>query len=276
MKDYLMMVVERNGDKVAIKVFKGAKWRREGKSYFKVTRDVNYISVNVKTGDVYFGYLHDFQKKKCRKSIRRNCFIDDPINILKSRIKNHLNGFIDDAYEITIGAISAFMFEIDKREDFQDLDFNKRLFRFYLKNRNIKYPNNFHVYAKHLHGPEIRKLIKKNDNRLVDAFMIKYNVSGKKLKKALHHCSNVNISLYQTAKNIFGDNWLNQDNDDIILGCLNSNLQISYPWVINEFLSFVSTEELRRVLVHGILHYCGYKDKNEEDENLMRQKEEEK
>ena len=35
-------------------------------------------------------------------------------------------------------------------------------------------------------------------------------------------------------------------------------------------------EELKRVLVHGVLHYCGYKDKNEEDENLMRQKEEEK
>ena len=35
-------------------------------------------------------------------------------------------------------------------------------------------------------------------------------------------------------------------------------------------------QELKRVLVHGILHYCGYKDKREEDEKLMRQKEEEK
>ena len=35
-------------------------------------------------------------------------------------------------------------------------------------------------------------------------------------------------------------------------------------------------EELKRVLVHGVLHYCGYKDKNEEDEKFMRQKEEEK
>lgn len=34
--------------------------------------------------------------------------------------------------------------------------------------------------------------------------------------------------------------------------------------------------ELKRVLVHGILHYCGYKDKSEKDEILMRQKEEEK
>ncbi|WP_269241064.1 rRNA maturation RNase YbeY [Flavobacterium limnophilum] len=35
-------------------------------------------------------------------------------------------------------------------------------------------------------------------------------------------------------------------------------------------------EELRRVLVHGILHYCGYKDKSEVDELLMRSKEDEK
>ena len=31
--------------------------------------------------------------------------------------------------------------------------------------------------------------------------------------------------------------------------------------------------ELQRVLVHGILHYCGYKDKTEADAKLMREKE---
>lgn len=35
-------------------------------------------------------------------------------------------------------------------------------------------------------------------------------------------------------------------------------------------------QELLRVMAHGILHYCGYKDKSVEDEALMRQKEEEK
>ena len=35
-------------------------------------------------------------------------------------------------------------------------------------------------------------------------------------------------------------------------------------------------EELKRVLVHGILHYCGYKDKGESEELLMRSKEDEK
>jgi rRNA maturation RNase YbeY len=35
-------------------------------------------------------------------------------------------------------------------------------------------------------------------------------------------------------------------------------------------------EELKRVMVHGVLHYCGFKDKTEEDEALMRSKEDEK
>ena len=34
--------------------------------------------------------------------------------------------------------------------------------------------------------------------------------------------------------------------------------------------------ELKRVLVHGILHYCGYKDKGEAEELIMRNKEDEK
>lgn len=35
-------------------------------------------------------------------------------------------------------------------------------------------------------------------------------------------------------------------------------------------------EELKRVMIHGILHYCGYKDKSKDDEQLMRLKENEK
>ena len=35
-------------------------------------------------------------------------------------------------------------------------------------------------------------------------------------------------------------------------------------------------EELKRVMAHGVLHYCGYKDKTGADAELMRQKEEEK
>lgn len=36
------------------------------------------------------------------------------------------------------------------------------------------------------------------------------------------------------------------------------------------------TDELHRVMAHGVLHYSGYKDKTDADSRLMRQKEEEK
>lgn len=36
-------------------------------------------------------------------------------------------------------------------------------------------------------------------------------------------------------------------------------------------VSFI--EELHRVIIHGVLHYCGYKDKTPEDSYLMREKE---
>lgn len=39
---------------------------------------------------------------------------------------------------------------------------------------------------------------------------------------------------------------------------------------------FPFNEELKRVMIHGILHYCGYKDKSKDDEQLMRLKENEK
>lgn len=35
-------------------------------------------------------------------------------------------------------------------------------------------------------------------------------------------------------------------------------------------------QELKRVMSHGVLHYCGYKDKTETDESVMRNKEDEK
>ncbi|MNT94716.1 metal-binding heat shock protein [compost metagenome] len=38
-------------------------------------------------------------------------------------------------------------------------------------------------------------------------------------------------------------------------------------------LSQDSEKEFRRVLAHGLLHLCGYKDKTEEEEKEMRRKE---
>jgi probable rRNA maturation factor len=90
-------------------------------------------------------------------------------------------------------------------------------------------------------------------------------------------------------------------NDDYLLKINQEHLQhdfytdiISFDYTVGNELSgdiFISVdrvkenskdfgvsfdEELKRVVIHGILHYCGYKDKSESDEALMRRKEDEK
>ncbi|MCW2117985.1 rRNA maturation RNase YbeY [Flavobacterium sp. 7A] len=59
---------------------------------------------------------------------------------------------------------------------------------------------------------------------------------------------------------------------------LHGDVYVSIERVIDNAKDFEVSfdEELKRVLVHGILHYCGYKDKGEKDEVIMRSKEEEK
>lgn len=59
---------------------------------------------------------------------------------------------------------------------------------------------------------------------------------------------------------------------------LHGDIFISTERVADNAIDFnVSFElELLRVLVHGVLHYCGYKDKSTADELVMRSKEDEK
>lgn len=58
---------------------------------------------------------------------------------------------------------------------------------------------------------------------------------------------------------------------DIVSG----DIYISVERVEENATDFKTTfrDELNRVMVHGILHYCGYKDKSSEDAKLMRSKE---
>jgi len=87
---------------------------------------------------------------------------------------------------------------------------------------------------------------------------------------------------YLLAKNI---EFLNHDTlTDIISfdytmgNLLSGDIFISVERVKENAADFKVTfeEELKRVVVHGVLHYCGYKDKTPEDEQIMRVKEEEK
>ncbi|WP_347373618.1 rRNA maturation RNase YbeY [Aequorivita sp. Q41] len=58
---------------------------------------------------------------------------------------------------------------------------------------------------------------------------------------------------------------------------INGEIYISIERVLDNSKEFDTSfeNELHRVLIHGILHFCGYKDKTVSEEQLMRQKEDE-
>ena len=247
LKSYLMIVVERDGDKVSMKVFNGFRERRVGNKWFKVVRNVDYITVNTKTGDVYSGFLHNYQnKKKVRKKLNKNYFLNEPVSNIGYVIRDKIWSYSHNSIEVAVDASSKFMDEIDGRGLVSFFSLDKRLFKFYLDKKGIKYPNNFRLYSSKLVGPIFRKILKKNDNRLVDAFMIHNGLTGKKLKKCLHSCKGLNLDLYLIARKLFGDDWINQD-DDFILQTLNSEFKINDRDIPAEFVNVIGKDELRRV-----------------------------
>ena len=56
---------------------------------------------------------------------------------------------------------------------------------------------------------------------------------------------------------------------------LHGDIYISVDRVKENALDFNVSfkDEMSRVMIHGVLHYCGYKDKSEDDKNEMRAKE---
>lgn len=109
------------------------------------------------------------------------------------------------------------------------------------------------------------------------------------------------VSVIQSEEKIAGEiNYIFCDDDylyDININYLNHNTLtdiISFDYTDGATISgdiFISVErvkenaaelgidfhqELLRVMAHGVLHYCGYKDKSDEDAKLMRHKEDEK
>lgn len=82
---------------------------------------------------------------------------------------------------------------------------------------------------------------------------------------------NVQYLEHQTLTDIISFDYTEGD-------CISGDIFISIERVIDNAKDFnvPFEQELRRVMVHGILHYCGYKDKTDEEEQLMRLKEDDK
>lgn len=238
-KEDSMVVVETIGDeKLSIKVFYGFKYRRKGCHWFKVSRNMDFLTVNKKTGDVYNGSMLNYQKKrKFQKKIKKNYFVSDPISTINHRIRT---SFPENWDQIAVDVLSVF---------FENLNLGsatigqKELIKFYLDKKNVKYPNNFHIFFKTYGVFPTLKDLRKHNMKLVDAFMYKHDLKGDVIKKVIHSLkNNITVEAIKSVMNHFPKDWVLQDEDFVKL-CM--DVESSYGLNLSNFHHFTSKSELR-------------------------------
>jgi len=125
------------------------------------------------------------------------------------------------------------------------------------------FETNFELFQKAQIKIWLREVAKRENKRIQDLNIVFYN--DEQLldfnKRFLMHNTYTDIITFDYSKK----------------NILEGDILISVERVKENAETYNCTfeEELRRVIVHGLLHLCGYNDKNDEEKLLMNQKEEE-
>jgi hypothetical protein len=171
---------------------------------------MTYLTLNKNSGDVYYGKLINYNlKKKFRKTISKNIFFNGFSQMLLQTISS-LSMSMKMKEEL-IEAINVFTSDFSLPVSDEKTLLNERLIEFYLKKKGIKYPNNYKLFYENYENKLPLTFIRKNGNKLIDAFMKKNELSGSKIKKALHEATSINIPILNLSIFMFGSDWVNQD-----------------------------------------------------------------
>lgn len=129
---------------------------------------------------------------------------------------------------------------------------NTRLF--FQKKTSLQNRSNLKIFLKYIAKKENTRIKDLNIIFCSDEFLLDIN------RSYLNHDYNTDIITFEISKDKIG---------------ITAELYISVDSVFKNSIDYQSTKknELHRVIFHGVLHLCGYKDKSKVDTTLMRSKE---
>ena len=245
-----MVILERDGSKLSLKVFFGQRGRRVGVSWFKISTNCYFLTLNTETGDVYSGSILDYHKKtKVKKKLKRNYLIGSPITQIKHRIiQNNPIENTEIKIQLFNEVINLFFNELGYEDD-SKLSNDDKLLLYFFKKKGIKYPNNYNLF----YGGELsnitKKVLIKNYMKIVDAFMSMNGFSGDAIRRAIHGCKNaVNPKILSFILEIFPKEWILQD-DELLTKSLDTDMSFigQSKDRLKTISSYMGREELRKV-----------------------------
>lgn len=240
----IIVVVEKYDDKVSLKFFTKVKRRSVGTFYFSEKKNVNYVTYNLKTNDIYVGSIEGYQRKvRAVKRISKNPYKN--INHLIHAIQSILSHIHSDHYMEKHLCFETFKKHIGYGPNnyIEEIVFD--LSKKYYISKGVKIPNNFKAFVTTGYGDNFPplKVIRKHKNKFIDAFMSHNQLSGNELKKQLHLCDTItNIHGYKSLLDIFGYDRLYKS--DMIKVIITSSSVNNYWGVLPTDLSNKQTDAL--------------------------------
>lgn len=241
------VVVERNDEKISLKLFNFNKARTVGKPYYTKSSSMYFVTYKFKENIFYYGELKKGNSKKRRISMVRKNYFCSPQGMFSSiglQLRTSLSLFnkINEFRNIWSTLIKTFCSQIE------NLNYNDRenidllIYKFYLDSRNIKVPDNWRAFIRKAPLPS-KRLLKRFDNKLVDCFMFNHKLNGDKFKKILHELHHINEYYYSHIENFFGKDLIRNQPIEV----LKSLLSINTPFV-NFGVNYLSKNETKKAL----------------------------
>ncbi len=194
-------------DKVSLKVFYTLRNRGFGNRFFRIRRNIIFLSYNLKTNNFYCGEINKKNKQVIQKKMYCNRFGDVGLRNILLRMRNLVKNIIIDerqihtdfiiggkkeqqVKEIMLESTKAFFQRISEKTNCDltvGYDISEKFFKLYLEKNGVKY----HDYVGEYVDWSVPKSKLKKHKNYVDAFMSHYNLRGKKIKKYMNQIKNI-------------------------------------------------------------------------------------
>lgn len=217
-RDKLLLLVEKESNKIRLKIYRNTYVRIAGRPYSKRKTLCKYFTVNVETGDFYEGKVEDYHKKRgFKKTIKKNSVYSRPFASILVEVKNLLTKQNPELQKIVHRVKQTFLSELGLNANSHIDD---AILEFYLKKKGIKYPNNFSAFYYNFNNRLKLSFLRKNGMKLVDSFMKFHNLKGDVIRKCLHTADKIDPVSLKSALEYFPQSWILQDEDFVrkILG----------------------------------------------------------
>ena len=223
------LVIEETENKIALKIYIYNNIRDVSKRFFRVRREISYLTFNVKRKTFYSGILRLKKRAKVGSKMsmhRTDLNTMEVINSLRyfnMDMVPHTNYYVDPLYgynsdplydEVTKIFLDRVAERMDVKFDNEDMSPEDRFYQLYLKFSGIKYPDAFSKF-KSYYTP--KKEIRESGNNLVTWFMTKNKFKGTKIRTLLNKYNNVDLRGVNEFYSLLGQDLFNKVNNECFL-----------------------------------------------------------